>query len=262
MNGYSARRRPSALLLLAALGLTLLTLVACKAKGASPASPTTAASPSAGNPTASPAATPSTAESPEGALLAAAVLLDEDLPEGLITAASSYSTNEQVADAAADPAARLDELNDLGRRLGYEVNFVAGADAPADQDVVAITTTASLYTSPDGATRSYEEDVQAAKDADWPASYPSMTQIEVDQLERPDLADAAFWLRVTGIQSQAEGGALYIEDFVVFRQATLRGFIRQVAVVDPQEGRDAVRQEVAALVERQVEHMNAALETA
>lgn len=280
MNRY-ARGRHTGPLFLIATGLMLLALVACNGSGggdASPsgnASPTSEASPTAAGPgatanpdaTASPedAATPTphAEDTPEGEILAASVLLDDDLPDGMITAASSYSRNEQLVEGEEDTAAKLDELSQWGRLLGYEVNFVAGADAPDSLDVVAITSTASLYSSAEGAGQSYDSDVQAARDADWAASYPAMTDLEVEQLERPDLADAAFWLRVTAFQPAGGGGqSLYVEDFVVFRHDTLRGFVRQVAVVDPAEGRDALREEVAALVERQVENMTAALEVA
>ena len=246
-----ARQQPSprlsgrsllALVAVAGLVATLL-LAACRGDG-TPAATTTAG--------------PSTPTvSPEQALLQQVTLRAEDLPPSLSQVDASASTNEDVAAGEANPEEELAQLESWGRLLGYEVNFVQ-AEAAAAADIVALSSAASLYETPDGASASFADAARKARDTDWPASYPDLVDPTVTQLERPGLADEVIWVRISGVQS-AEDGRLFTEDFVVMRRDRVRGFLRAVFLTDP-AGDGATIQETEDLVAIQVQRIDAALQ--
>ncbi len=205
------------------------------------------------------ATSPTTTLSPEQQLLEQVTLRAEDLPAGLMQVDASTSTNEEIAAGAADPEQELARLESMGRLLGYEVNFVPGSESPPSRGMLAATSAASLYLTPEGASESFADDAQKARDADWPAAYPDLTDLEVIEVERPDLADEVVWIRITGFQS-VEDSPLFVEDFVVLRQNRLRGFLRAVSLVEAPAGRDALLQDIADLAALQVQRINAALQ--
>jgi hypothetical protein len=205
------------------------------------------------------ATSPTAALSPEQQLLEQVVLEAEDLPQGLVRVDASTSTNEDFAASQADPEQELARLESLGRLLGYEVNFVPGAESPPERGMLAVTSTASLYQTPEGASESFAHDAQEARSADWLATYPDLIDPEVREVERPGLADEVVWIRITGLQ-RGEDGRMFVEDFVVLRQSRLRGFLRAVSLVEASAGRDALLQDVADLAALQTQRIDAALE--
>jgi hypothetical protein len=205
------------------------------------------------------ATSPTTTPSPEQQLLEQVVLRAEDLPAGLVQADASTSTNEDVAAGEDDPEQELARLESLGRVLGYEVNFVPGPESPPARGMLAATSAASLYLTPEGAGESFADDAQEARSADWPAAYPDLADLEVIEVERPGLADEVVWIRITGLQG-GEDSPMFIEDFVVLRQSRLRGFLRAVSLVEASTGRDALLPDVADLAALHIKRIDAALQ--
>jgi hypothetical protein len=205
------------------------------------------------------ATSPTTTLSPEQQLLEQVVLRAEDLPVGLVQVDATTSTNEDIAAGQDDPEQELARLESMGRVLSYAVNFVPGPESPPTRGMLAASSTASLYLTPEGASQSFADDAQKARDADWLATYPDLTDVEVSEVERPGLADEVIWIRITGLQG-GEDGLMKIEDFVVLRQSRLRGFLRVVSLVEASAGRDALLQDVADLAALQIQRIDAALQ--
>ena len=206
-----------------------------------------------------PTTTPTTTPSPEQQLLEQVILVAEDLPAGLEQVDAGTSTNEEVAANEADPKKELARLESLGRVLGYEANFLPGSDSPPERGVVAVTSTASVYLTPEGASESFAHDAEEARSADWLATYPDLTDPQVREVDRPELADEVIWMRITGIQD-GEDAPLFIEDFLVLRRSRLRGFLRAVSLVETSAGRDALLQDVADLAALSIQRIDAALD--
>ena len=204
------------------------------------------------------ATSPTTTPSPEQQLLEQVVLRAEDLPAGLVQADASTSTNEDVAASEDDPEQELARLESLGRVLGYEVNFVPGSESPPERGMLAASSSASLYLTPEGAGESFADDAQEARSADWPAAYPDLADLEVIEVERPGLADEVVWIRITGLQGGGSG-PLLIDDFLVLRQDRVRAFLRVESRDEASAGPDALLEETANLAARQVERIDAVL---
>jgi hypothetical protein len=186
------------------------------------------------------------------------VLQPEDVPTGLQVVNSAFSTNEDVAQAGGDADAKLKQLEGWGRQLGFDVTFVPGPDAPSDLHFRGINSATSIYRTAEGASESFADGVETLRAQDMEASYPDLTDIEVQEIEQPDLADEVVWLRVTGVTGDAEGSFL-VNDFVVLRKGRVRSFLTTVALVDPTAGRDAFIPEVTDLAKAQIRNIDAAL---
>ena len=266
-TGRSRHGRNRTGLAIASLAFSVLILAGCTGGRSSPSpSPTAEASPDATSPrptpTAaadSPVATPTVAEDPDRQLLQQMVLNVEDLPPGFTELGASFSTNQDVAEVKPDPQQELARLDEAGRILGYDVTYSPGPDSPAGgSDVRAVNTTASLYTTPEGASSSWQEGVNTARTQDWPASYPNIADVEVREMPAAGLADQALWIRVSGAQ---DASSLYIEDFVLLRRDRARAFLRVVIVAETSLGKDAHRDDVTDWIVRQVERVDAALQS-
>lgn len=230
---------------------------ACGNNGAS--SPTPETTEPSGTPTPTEPSPSPTPVDPEQQLLQQIVLQAEDLPPGFTQVATFYSTNQDLAEAKADPEQELDRLETLGRLLGYDVTYTPGPDTPPDFSVRAVNTTASLYRTPEGASGSFAEGVRTARTQDWSVSYPDLIDLEVREVERPALADEALWTRISGSQSP---DMLLIEDFVLLRRDRVRAFLRVITLVEASAGNDAFLEEVESWAARQVELIDAALQGA
>lgn len=176
------------------------------------------------------------------ALLEGMVLRREDLPPGLERAGVSFSTNEDVAQAASDQEAELARLEGWGRQLGIDVSFVPGTDAPPDLPVHGIQNSVTLYTAPDGASQSFRRAVEEARQADWLKRYPDLTEVEMEETNR-EVGDESVWFRVTGLD---QSGNLVIDDQVAFRVGPVRSFLRVVSLFQVNTQRDAYLDEVAS----------------
>jgi hypothetical protein len=190
----------------------------------------------------------------EQALLEQMVLQLGDLPQGLQRVTASFSTNTDVAEAQLNPEEQLEKLQRWGRRLGYDVSFEPTVEAPPDLPVRGLQNTVSLYAAAQGAGDSFAAGIESARNTDWPALYPGLAELEVNELQeqRPDLADEALWVRISGFQERdGEQQALVIDDQVALRVGQVRTFLRVVTLFESGASRDAYTDQVeswAALV--------------
>jgi hypothetical protein len=192
-------------------------------------------------------------------LLEQILLAPDDLPAGMQVASASFSTNRDVADALLDPDAELAKLERWGRRLGYDVQFEPGVDAPVDLPLQGLQNTASLYTTSQGASDSFAEGIRDARETDWPALYPGIADLnvqEVEDVEGVRLADEAVWFRISGFN---ENGTLLVDDQVAIRVGSVRGFLRAVTVFEAGTERDAYLDQIDRWVRRLVERIEAGL---
>ena len=90
------------------------------------------------------------------ALLKAAALREEDLPDAFTLLSESFITNAQLAQAltAFPIGATLDNINEQGRILGYEA--VYGAELLTSDAILVVGVTTSLYRDPAGARQHLE----------------------------------------------------------------------------------------------------------
>jgi len=177
-------------------------------------------------------------------LLEQAVLTVDDLPAGLQRASASFSTNKDVAEAQLNPGEELAKLERWGRRLGYDVAFELLPDAPPDLLIRGVQSTASLYDTSQGASESFADGVSSARAMDWEAGYPELTQLEVTEIDRPDIGDGVFWMRASGFQSLQQGEALLVDDQVALRVGSVRAFLRVVTVFEGGTDRTVYMDEV------------------
>lgn len=163
-------------------------------------------------------------------LLERMVLTAEDLPAGVQRVSVSFSRNDEVAQISLNPEAELAKLEEWGRILGYEVAFVPGPDAAPDLPIRFVQVAVSLYESPEGAAASFDDTVSQARDVDWATSYPDLTEAEAGEVDRGDIAEDVYWVRVSGFTSP-ERSSLMLDDKVVLRVGRVRAFLRVVAEV-------------------------------
>ena len=145
---------------------------------ASPAAPTsaagepaaTAAPASATAPAATAAATVEDRTEVE-ALLTAAALHPEDLPEGFVLDEESFTTNEESAGDTGDlpGEATLDDLNGFGRILGYEASYSdeAGLSSILEGGTLFLQTTTTVYEDSDGAGEHFDFVGEQASDPEF-----------------------------------------------------------------------------------------------
>ncbi len=163
------------------------------------------------------------------ALLQSMALTSSDLPEGLQEAAAITSTNQDMAESAADPDARLQELEAAGRRMGYEYDLAPLPDAPAGMPIKGFENHLSIYTTAEGAGESLNDALGESRTRDWTTLYPDLTAVEMKELSLPDGADEGGWFRVTGLD---ENGNLVIDDQVAFRVGSVRALLRVVSAFE------------------------------
>jgi len=185
------------------------------------------------------AATGSPAPSGEPTLedmLASVLLLAGDVPAGLQGAGPNFSTNADIASGEED----LNRINATGRLLGADIQYIP-TDQLDDSSPLrgGIQSSASVYSSIEGASSTYQATRQVALDNDWAANYPDLENVTVTQIDRP-VGDESLWLRVTGLEeceyfaTETPGpdetplecpDRLVILDNVVFRSERMRGYV-------------------------------------
>ena len=182
---------------------------------------------------------------------------DEFVP-GLVTVSSSYSTNEDIADAKADPEKEMERLKQFGRQLGHEVTYQPGPDAPTDITIRAVNATASLYREPQGAHESFADGVETARTTDWQATHSDVDDVQVREIDLSGAADEAFWIRISGRQGQD----MLVDDFILLRVERVRGFLRIVHSEQATAGEDAAVAQVKGWAVRQAKLIGAAIDGA
>ena len=158
-----------------------------------------------------------------------ALTADQLLP-GLEQASTALSTNEDLAEAAVNPEGELGRLKALGRRLGYEVQFAPGQDAPTDLRVSGVQESVSLFEAASGAGQSLADGLAGARSTDWEAMNRDLKGVNVAEFPVPADAGEGGWFRITGSD---RGGNVVIDDQVAFRVENVRAFLRAVLFLPP-----------------------------
>ena len=252
----SLRQRPA--ILLASIAVVLLALSAASCGNDDSDDPTTSATATDQAEPTTPGPTPTA--SPDAAALALlerTVFGEDDVPTGLVALSSVVSTNDDVASAASDADAQMALFVAWQRLLGMEVVFQPMPGAPADIPARSVTSAASAYGSPDGASQSYQAAVEEAEGLDWQLQYSNLDDVQVETLDASDLgSDEAYWVRITGLQE----GSTSIDDYVLMRTGVLRLFVRVVSLGAEVDGRSDNTEIVRELAEAQAGRGLAALE--
>jgi hypothetical protein len=222
------------------------------------ATATTTATTAAATPTPTTTATPSATPTavPFQSLLEQMVLQAEDVPAELLLVSAITTTNEDLASNHQNPEDELARLEASGRLLGHRVDYVP--DSLPETGLSALSSEARLFQTSDGAIDDFLDDVQELRNANWVPAYPELTDLEVREIERPDLADQVIWIRISGLQD-AEEGTLSMEDFVVLRRDRVWAFLRVQSRAEPFAGPDSLLENIAGLANRQIQRIDAAL---
>jgi hypothetical protein len=131
------------------------------------------------------------------AQIAAILLAQSEVPDGLQASGLSYSTNEQLAGPSGE---ELERLNSIGRLLGAEVTFLPTAEIPPDTPGRGgIQNSASVHADRTGAADTFATRTSAARTNDWVANYADLSDVTASEMARP-IGDESLWLRVTGLQ--------------------------------------------------------------
>ena len=177
------------------------------------------------------------------------VLQAEDVPSGFTVVDEEFSTDQDVANQAADPEAELAKLLQRGRILGYEVTYEPGEAIGSGETIIfSLNSAASIYQGPDGAVASFADAAGEARATDWVQFFDGVENIVVEELPAPAVADEILWLRVSG---NAEAGEqTFAHDVVLLRVGAARGAL-QAGSFGTEEGKGFIE----GLIRAQAEHM-------
>jgi hypothetical protein len=185
------------------------------------------------------------------------VLQLEDLPSGVIRVEESFVANEESAAASDDREGRLAMLEEWGRILGYDATYQANPEVMEQAGLMLVNTTASLYSSEEGASASFADAVQTARTTDWAALFGAAQGVEVEEVTSPGWVDEMLWLRIRAkaeVGEEAEEETL-ANDVIIFRQGPARAslmvgwvmgrgngdFMQELAEAQAQRLKDALR---------------------
>jgi hypothetical protein len=193
------------------------------------------------------------------ALLEVMVLAEAEVPDTLVQVDRSVSTNEEAAAGAPDAAEVQQRYDTWGRQLGMNVSYTADPQSPGPHTFLGILSEATLYGDQQGVARAYDFDVERAREADWAASFPDLTNVEVVEKEAPGFGDEAYWLRITGL-TVAEPQTLTAIDQVIFRVGRARAYLRSDAQFLAAAPRDSGEGQILTWAQIIESRMRAALE--
>jgi len=189
------------------------------------------------------------------------VIQEAQLPEGLERAGEDFTTNEQLVESGVGGAPEAAKVDEWGRVLGYETDFQAAA-LPSGPLITGVATAASAYKTPQGATASFEDTAQRARDADWTLAHPDLKEFEEKEIQRDLPVDGVVWLRLSGLQPRVsgEGHVLVVDDQIIYRVGQVRGHLRVLTSEASATDRNLVVSQVEALLRTQIQNTREALE--
>ena len=176
-------------------------------------------------------------------------LQDDDMPAEFKAEEGTFSSNE----ALADDEAELQKLEGWDRLEGYEVTYRPETDP--ELPFISVTSTITIYGSEQGASESLAEGIADARKTDWEANHPGFGLLEVEEIDRPDLADEILWLRISGHPSGDPANGVVADDLLVMREGPARAFVR-VAIQDEETpDRHAYLDDVEELAQAQLQRI-------
>jgi hypothetical protein len=190
------------------------------------------------------------------AILERMTLTTADLGDDLPMIGTSVSTNTDVAGGLAGAREQLEKLREWGRRLGADVEFQRGPETPEENPVQGLQNSMSLYLTPEGASASFADGVDGARELDWGEVYQGLYLFRFEELEHAPVDDESVWFRASGYQ---QDGRLVIDDQAVFRTGPVRGFLRVLTVHPEDAPRDIFQDEVEMWVRLLSERVKAVI---
>ena len=202
------------------------------------------------------------------ALLMAASLRAEDLPEGFTLDDETFTTNEEAVEENTGPGEpTLEDFNSWGRILGYDATY-SDPEALSSLDeggTLSLTVTTTLYEDSDGAGDAFEFVRDQASDPEFIESFeetfasPGLEVLDagISPLSLADLGDdrQAYEIKVTMHSSDLDQDFDFIAQLFGIRRDRLIGAVTVVTVNDsPPEG------QLEELASKLDERMNDALE--
>lgn len=181
------------------------------------------------------------------------VLAPEDVGEPYLEDSTVTTTNEELALGDEDELAKLE---DWGRILGYSVAIGRGSANEVEFPIFGVESAAALFESADGASESFAEDVEEARDTDWGEVLGFGDDTETREIDR-SFSDETFWLRVSAVVllGEEQTPVLVIDDQIVLREGDARGYLRVSSAFEGSDDREMLMDEVAALAEEQARLM-------
>lgn len=194
-------------------------------------------------------------------VLASMVLQIDDVPDGMQSLGTSYSTNEDAASGLGRGPTK-EQLDAWGRILGHSNDFQA-TEPTTESSITAISTSVSIYQTPQGASDSFTNRVSAARGADWATAHSDLTEFQQEDLQRDLGVDDMLWLHFTGYKEIGPGDRRLIsDDQVVFPVDRAWGFIGVISTAaSGVEDREFMLQQVEVLARTQAQHMRDGLKS-
>jgi hypothetical protein len=168
----------------------------------------------------------------------------------------------------------LQQLIDVGRLLSVDLQYIPTDRLdPASPIRGGLQTTASAYTTEEGASQTYRETEAQARANDWAANYPDIPDILVEDVEQP-IGDESLWLRISGTAectfistptADASGKTPACEetkrliiDNVIFRVGRVRGYLQVTTLFPSDAPTDSYVPEIKAWTDLVTERARAA----
>ncbi len=194
-------------------------------------------------------------------VLSTMVLQISDVPKGMQSLGSSFSTNQDAASGLGGGPTK-EQLDAWGRILGHKNDFQTTEPSSASS-VTAVSTSVSIYKTAQGTSDSFTDRVASARAVDWKTSHSDLEDFQQDEIKRDLGVDDMLWLHFTGYKEIAPGDRRVIsDDQVVFRVDRAWGFIGAVSTAaSGVDDRGFMLQSLEVLVRTQVQHMRDGLKS-
>jgi len=184
-----------------------------------------------------------------------------DVPAGMQSLGSAFSTNEDAASGLGGGPTK-EQLDAWGRILGYKSDFQA-TEPSAESSITAVSTSVSIYKTAAGAADSFTDRVNSARNADWANSHSDLTEFQQEEITRDLGADDMLWLHFSGFKETGPGERrLVTDDQIVFRIDRAWGFVGAVSTAaQGVEDRAFMLTQLEVLARKQIQHMRDGLKS-
>lgn len=194
-------------------------------------------------------------------VLAGMTLQITDVPPGMQSLGSAFSTNEDAAGGLGGGPTK-EQLDAWGRILGYKNDFQA-TEPTSESSITAISTSVSIYRTAAGASDSFSDRINSARNVDWANSHSDFAGFQQEELTRDLGVDDMLWLHFSGFKEIGPGDRrLVTDDQIVFRLDRAWGFVGAVSIAAPGvEDRSFMLTQLEVLARKQAQHMRDGLKS-
>ena len=184
-----------------------------------------------------------------------------DVPAGMQSLGSAFSTNEDAASGLGGGPSK-EQLDAWGRILGYKNDFQA-TEPTSESSITAVSTSVSIYKTAAGAADSFTDRVDSARNVDWASSHSDLAEFQQEEITRDLGVDDMLWLHFSGFKETGPGDRrLITDDQIVFRIDRAWGFVGAVSTAAAGvEDRAFMLTQLEVLARKQVQHMRDGLKS-